>query len=199
MGDNDNETLLSQDEFATVMQFKSDGNGSFVASDWNKAEDNYVAAISVYEISGYTLATSTGLERETLVALLSNLSMVYLKKGVYPDAERAASRCLELDSGHSKASYRRATARLQMSRKTSRGDLQRIRGAQEDVLRCDQGDATRKLLGRIKAEQKRIENIERQMQQFRMQFSSAVDSGDRAPPMSGGDPCCGTNKDGVVS
>jgi len=151
----DNSEALTEAEFASVMQLKKDGNGSFGTSNWDKAEESYQAAIDIYEDSGK--AGSDGPQREALIALLSNLSLVYLKKGLAADAEMTASKCLALDQGHKKAAYRRATARLQISYASRNGDPRRIQGAFEDVQICDPSDATRKLMHQIHNEIRKVQ------------------------------------------
>ena len=110
--------------------------------------------------------------RDTYIALLSNLSLVYLKKKFYHEAENAAGKGLSAQWGHGKCSYRRAMARLHISLNTNGGDLPRLKGALDDVLNSDPGDATRKLLLRIETEKKRQEKRERQ--KFSSGFASAM-------------------------
>jgi len=100
------------------------------------------------------------------------LSLVYLKKKLYYEAELTAGKGLDAEWGHNKCSYRRAMARLQISLITKGGDLDRIRGAKKDVINSDPGDATRKLLLRIEKEEKRLGQRERQ--HFSSGFASAI-------------------------
>eukprot|EP00978_Attheya_sp_CCMP212_P033039 scaffold131592_cov60-Attheya_sp.AAC.4 len=87
------------------------------------------------------------------MTVLSNLSLIHLKKKEYLEAERVATKALDMDWSHIKCSYRWAMARLQISKSASSGgDLTRPRGARKDTLNADPIDATRKLL------QSRIEN-----------------------------------------
>jgi hypothetical protein len=126
---------------------------------------------SALEIFGSRLG-SNGTQRETYVALLSNLSLVYLKKKLYHDAETVAGRGLETEWGHAKCSYRIAMARLHISLNTNGGDLPRLRKAKKDVLNSDPGDATRKLLLRIKKEETKLEK--RGRNQFSSSFASTM-------------------------
>merc|ERR1719343_855168 len=142
---------LSNDDFAQVTQLKSDGNGSFAASDWAKAKQHYQAAIAIYEAKDPTPDDLHDSQKDTLVALFSNLSMAHLKTEDFVEAETAASKCLDFSPHHSKAFYRRATARLQMSRRRPRGDASRIQGAVQDILKCEKSDAQRKLAQKIQA------------------------------------------------
>eukprot|EP00533_Pseudo-nitzschia_delicatissima_P011825 CAMPEP_0197275668 /NCGR_PEP_ID=MMETSP1432-20130617/14207_1 /TAXON_ID=44447 /ORGANISM="Pseudo-nitzschia delicatissima, Strain UNC1205" /LENGTH=212 /DNA_ID=CAMNT_0042741593 /DNA_START=67 /DNA_END=705 /DNA_ORIENTATION=+ len=212
MGDNDccpccdeNPLQLTEEHFGLVLKSKSDGNGSFGDSDWNRAEEHYGAALAFYLDRGDGIFS--GPQRDTQVALFSNMSMVHLKQERFLDAERTASSCLELDPDHGKASYRRAMARLQISRRTPGGDAQRIEKARGDATCCNHGDARNKLLQRIENEARRIETIEdetkkkKKQKQFCSGFASAVDSGERSssatPPVH--DACCSTDTAGVVS
>lgn len=197
----ENPLQLTEEEFHLVLKFKSDGNGSFGASDWNGAEKYYGAALAFY--LDRQDGVFSGPQRDTQVALFSNMAMVHLKQERFVDAERTASSCLKLDPDHGKASYRRAMARLQISRRTPGGDAKRIGKAREDATSCDHGDARNKLLQRIENEVKRIEKIEekKKQKQFCSGFASAVDSGERSsstpPPMH--DSCCSTDAAGTVS
>ena len=155
----DNRSELSEADFEAVMLHKKEGNESFGASDWDLAEQDYSAAIAVYEIPNRL--GSNGPQRDTLVTLYSNLSMVYLKKNLYHQAETAASKSLNLEPNHTKALYRRATARLKIGQNRRAFNRKLIEDAREDVLRCDPNDATRKLLAKIDAEMKRLEKRER--------------------------------------
>jgi len=137
-------------------------------SNLEQAVANYKSALDIF---GSRLG-SNGTQRETYVALLSNLSLVYLKKKLYHDAETMTGRGLEAEWGHDKCSYRRAMARLHISLNTSGGDLPRLGGAQNDVLNSEPGDATRKLLLRIDKEKKKLEQRERQ--HFSSGFASAM-------------------------
>eukprot|EP00531_Pseudo-nitzschia_arenysensis_P010995 CAMPEP_0116136420 /NCGR_PEP_ID=MMETSP0329-20121206/11712_1 /TAXON_ID=697910 /ORGANISM="Pseudo-nitzschia arenysensis, Strain B593" /LENGTH=216 /DNA_ID=CAMNT_0003631281 /DNA_START=122 /DNA_END=772 /DNA_ORIENTATION=+ len=209
--ENDNQQL-SQDDFDAVTKLKGDGNGFFKSSKWDEAESSYLAAIDIYQQSNAN-KTFSGQSQDTLVALYSNLSMVHLKQERFVDAEQMASLCIDLDAGNGKAFYRRAMARLQISRRTPGGDFSRIEKAREDALSFSdqQGDANRKLLQKIQTEAKRIESMERKklQKQFSTGFDLAVDSGDRqsssilAPPTTtmqqGGDSCCHTDSAGAVS
>jgi hypothetical protein len=159
---------LSGSEFAEVKQLKDDGNSEFGASNLEQAVANYKSALDIF---GRRLG-SNGTQRETYVALLSNLSLVYLKKKLYHDAETMAGRGLEAECGHAKCSYRRAKARLHISLNTTGGDLPRLRGALKDVLDSEHGDATRNLLLRIEKEKMKLEQRERQ--HFSSGFASAM-------------------------
>jgi hypothetical protein len=159
---------LSESEFAEVKQLKDAGNSEFGASNLDQAVANYNSALDLF---GSRLG-SNGTQRETYVALLSNLSLVYLKKKLYHDAETMAGKGLEAECGHAKCSYRRAMARLHISLNTSGGDLPRLRGAMKDVLDSEHGDATRKLLLRIEKEKMKVE--QREQQHFSSGFASAM-------------------------
>jgi hypothetical protein len=159
---------LSASEFAEVKQLKDAGNSEFGASNLEQAVANYKSALDIF---GSRLG-SNGTQRDTYVALLSNLSLVHLKKKLYHDAETMAGKGLEAECGHAKCSYRRAMARLHISLNTSGGDLPRLRGAMKDVLDSEPGDATRKLLLRIEKEKVKLEQRERQ--HFSSGFASAM-------------------------
>jgi hypothetical protein len=80
------------------------------------------------------------------------LSLVYLKKKLYHEAEAMASKGLDAEWSHNQSSYRRAMARLKISLGTQGGGYPRIRGAIKDVINSNPGDATRKLLLQIEKE-----------------------------------------------
>ena len=159
---------LSDVEFSQVIQFKESGNIDFGASELDQAEVHYQSALEIY---GLKLG-SNGVQRDTFVALHSNMSLVFLKKKLYKAAEEAAGRGLSIQWGHSKCSYRRAMARLCISLATKGGDLNRIRGALQDVLNGAPGDATRELLERIEREKRRLEK--RQRERFSSDFAYAM-------------------------
>jgi hypothetical protein len=161
-------SCLSDVEFVQVIQHKEDGNNDFGASRLDQAEAHYKSALDVF---GRKLG-SNGLQRDTFVALVSNISLVYLKKKLYTAAEEAAGRGLSVEWDHSKCSYRRAMARLKISLATSGGDLKRIRGALEDIVNGTPGDATRKLLERIERERGKLEKRQREF--FSSAFASAI-------------------------
>ena len=163
-----NFSALSASEFSKVIQHKEDGNVAFGGSNLDLAETQYNFALDIF---GSRLG-SNGSQRETYIALLSNLSLVYLKKKLYREAETVAGRGLDTEWGYNKCSYRRATARVQISLNTSGGNLPRLRGARKDVVNCDIGDAARKMLLRIEKEIKRLEK--REQQKFSARFSSAM-------------------------
>lgn len=159
---------LSESEYANVTQLKEQGNKEFGASNLEQAKSEYKSALDVF---GCRLG-SNGSQREMYITLCSNLSLVYLKTKEYHDAEIFAGRGLEAEWGHGKCSYRRAMARLHISLNTGGGDLSLLREASKDVLNSDPGDATQKLLLRIKKERKKIEEQERQ--KFSSGFASAM-------------------------
>mmetsp|Transcript_5103 Transcript_5103/g.5799 ORF Transcript_5103/g.5799 Transcript_5103/m.5799 type:complete len:397 (+) Transcript_5103:132-1322(+) len=161
-------SALSESDFTEVMQCKENGNIAFGASDLDRAETQYKAALDIFG----SRRGSNGLQRENYVALLSNLSLIYLKKKLYYEAETAAGKGLAVEWGHSKCSYRRAMARLQISLNTEGGDLPRLRKASSDVINSDPGDATRKLLLRIEKEEKKLRKRERP--HFSSSFASAM-------------------------
>ena len=164
----DNYSSIDIPEFAEIKRLKEAGNVEFGASNLEQAEAMYKSAL---EIFGSRLG-SNGTQRETYVALLSNLSLVYIKKKLYHDAETIAGRGLEIEWGHAKCSYRIAMARLHISLETNDGDLPRIRKARKDVLNSDPGDATRKLLLRIKKEETKLEKRDRN--RFSSGFASSM-------------------------
>eukprot|EP00978_Attheya_sp_CCMP212_P022775 scaffold68492_cov52-Attheya_sp.AAC.3 len=162
---------LDESVFATILELKTDGNDSFQKGKLDDAKEAYQTAIQQY---GAKLG-SNGLQRDTHVTVLSNLSLIHLKKKEYLEAERVATKALDMDWSHSKSSYRRAMARLQISKSASSGgDLTRLRGAKKDILNGDPIDATRKLLQRIKNEIERIEKKDHA--QFGSGFASALSS-----------------------
>lgn len=83
------------------------------------------------------------------------------KKKLYHEAETTSGKGINAEWGHSKCSYRRAMARLQISFNTNGSDLPRIRDVKKDVINSDPRNATRKFLFRIKKEEKRPGKRER--------------------------------------
>jgi tetratricopeptide (TPR) repeat protein len=160
---------LDESVFSKVLQLKTEGNDAFQKGNLDVAKDAYEAAIQQYG----TKLGSNGLQRETHVTVLSNLSLIHLKKKEYLEAERVATKALDMDWSHNKCSYRRAMARLQISKSASSGgDLARLRGAKKDVINGDPIDATRKLLQRIENEIDRIEKKDHA--RFGSGFASAL-------------------------
>ncbi len=189
-------TILTPEDFSRVLSFEREGNASFVASEWTKAEESYTNAIAIFE--SRTCVTYAGAERETLVELLTNLSMVYIEKQAFVDAEAFATKSLYLHPGHEKASYQRALVRLEISQRKPKGDAQRIGWAIEDVKKCKQGTAKTKLEQQLKDEASRIEKHERK--QIFMGFGTN-NSGDHdnTSAMMGRKSVCRTNEAGYVA
>eukprot|EP00537_Pseudo-nitzschia_pungens_P017150 CAMPEP_0172405678 /NCGR_PEP_ID=MMETSP1061-20121228/67790_1 /TAXON_ID=37318 /ORGANISM="Pseudo-nitzschia pungens, Strain cf. pungens" /LENGTH=438 /DNA_ID=CAMNT_0013140965 /DNA_START=195 /DNA_END=1511 /DNA_ORIENTATION=- len=159
---------LSASQFASVKQLKEQGNQEFGDANMVLAKGRYRAAL---DLLGSRLGLN-GAERDMYVTLCSNLALVHLKTKDYHDAERIAGRGLDAEWGHGKCSYRRAMARLHISLDTQGGDLSRLKGASKDILNSDPGDATWKLLLRIKKEIKRLE--EKELREFSSEFASAM-------------------------
>ena len=199
MNNNNDNTILTPKEFSQVLNLESEGNGSFAASEWSKAEESYTKAIAIFESK--ICVTYAGDERTTLVQLLANLSRVFVRKGSFIDAEAFASKCLYLRPGHEQASYQRAKARLEISRSKPTGDATRIGWAIEDVKSCQDGSDKTQLEEQLQHEASRIEKYEQK--QLFMGFGSYAtiggDHSNESTTMVGETADCRTNEVGYVN
>lgn len=160
---------LHNDEFEKAIQWKEEGNTAFGNIDLHLAEEKYRSALDIFG----TRLGSNGTQRNTLIALLSNLSLVYIKLKMHHEAEATATKGLDVECNHAKCSYRRAMARLQISHNTRCGDLPRLQGAMQDLVNSDREDnATRKLYLKVEKEKKRLGDLERKT--FSSKFAAAM-------------------------
>jgi len=125
---------------------KDQGNKSFQEVRLEEAIDLYEKSLAIY---GPKLG-SHGSQREVHVNLYLNISLIYLKQGKWLDAEATATK-------GSKCRFRRAKARLKISREAKSGDIERLRGVESDLVRCcqpgdDHFETMRQLIFSIEAE-----------------------------------------------
>jgi len=161
-------SALTETEFSEALRLKEKGNDAFKNGQLDEAITCYDTALGKF---GKVLG-SNGVQRESHVAILSNLSLIHLKKKEYHHAESVASKALDIEWGHDKCSYRRAKARLHVSQSSPNGDLTRLRAAKKDILNMHPSEETRKLLLKVMAEIKRLEKKEQQ--QFGAGFGAAL-------------------------
>jgi len=114
---------------------------------------------------------TNGSQRDCYVALLSNVSLIFYKKGDYRQSEATATKVLDIEWGHEKCSYRRAMARIKISQSTG-GDLILLKKAFKDVLNCTPSATSQKLVVQMESEIKRLEKKERK--QFSSGFGGAL-------------------------
>jgi tetratricopeptide (TPR) repeat protein len=146
-----------------VKELKKEGNDAFKYGNLDGAESSYNKALKLYDNTTDCLEQSNtnGPQREEYVNLLANLALIHLKHNRYLDAETVTSKALSIDSTNEKCSYRRATARLEISLNTPGGDVTQLNGAMADILNMDHSsNSLRKLFLRIETEQKRLQERE---------------------------------------
>ena len=163
---------LDQSVFTAILAIKEEGNVYFKEGRIDEAIASYNAALKKF---GHKVGLH-GPQRDCQVALWSNLTLMYMKKEDFHQAESSALKALDLEWDHAKCSYNLAKARLNISRKTCGGDLVRLRQSKRNVLNAERGNATRKLLCSITDE---IEKLEKQEQKrfgagFASGFASAM-------------------------
>jgi tetratricopeptide (TPR) repeat protein len=154
---------LDESTFLAVKELKEEGNDAFKYGNLDGAESSYNKALELYDNTTNCLEQSNtnGPLREEYVNLLANLALIHLKHNRYLDAETVTSKALSIDSMNEKCSYRRATARLEISLNTPGGDMTQLNGAMSDVLNMDHSsNSQRKLFLRIETEQKRLQERE---------------------------------------
>jgi hypothetical protein len=148
---------IEDEVFAEITRLKDKGGGLFKKGDLDGALKSYEAAVKLY---GNKLGAN-GSQRECLMALLSNASLIQYKKGNYYLSEAFATKVLNMEWGHEKCSYRRAMARLKISQSMPGGDPGLLRQAEEDAYNAgnaprDVFKAKQNLLSQIGAEIKRL-------------------------------------------
>jgi len=125
-----------------IIQLKEKGNTAFKQGHLEEAINCYKAALSKFGDVPNNGGRQSQQQRESYVAILSNLSLMYLKNKDYYLAEEMASQALSIEGGgHStKCLIRRAKARFCISRQQSTppdgddGDLlSRLQAAKKDV------------------------------------------------------------------
>lgn len=158
---------LDQSAFTAILALKEEGNTYFKDGIIDKAIASYKRALEKF---GHKDG-SHGPQRDCQVALWSNLTLMYMKKQDFHQAESCSTKALDLEWDHAKCSYNLAKTRLNISRKTRGGDMVRLRKAKHNLLNADPGDATRKLMYSITDE---IDKLEKKEQQ---RFSSGFASG----------------------
>jgi tetratricopeptide (TPR) repeat protein len=148
---------LDQSVFTAISRLKEEGNAFFKEGMIDEALLSYKLALEKF---GHKIGTH-GPQRECHIALWSNLTLMYMKKEDFHQAESSALKALELEWDHSICSYNLAKARLNISRTTRGGDLVRLHEARRNLISAERGNATRKLLCSITDEIERLEKKKR--------------------------------------
>lgn len=159
---------LDEQSFDRVQQLKALGNECFQNENINGALQYYTSALAIYQ----TCLGARGEQRDVLIALHSNMSLVYYKKKMLREAEASATKAIALDESHVKSLYRRGLVRYEMSlhrqedessASPSMDNLQRLYKSKRDLMNIPspQDTRTRKdvrtLLAKIEKEMKSSE------------------------------------------
>lgn len=164
---------LDPDTFAEVIKLKGKGNDAFKQGKLSTAINYYTAGIETYGSS----KGSHGSQRDTMVTLYANLALVHFRAKSWTKSEAFATKALELDDFHSKALYRRAAARYEISLSSQYGDLTRLKAAISDVSKVPFENPTtlkevQKLLAKLEHERNRL--IRQQPDTFRDNFAGIL-------------------------
>jgi hypothetical protein len=164
---------IDEDIFVEISRLKDIANKSFKERDLDGALATYLLALEKFG----TKLGSNGPQRDCYLALLSNVSLNYYKKEDYLQSEVFASKVLDIEWGHEKCSYRRALARLKISRTTPGRNLALLQNARSDALNSGATSpssrrAVQILLSQIESDIKMIEKKGRR--QFIEGFENAL-------------------------
>ena len=161
---------LDSEVFEEAEILKERGNAAFRKGDLSGAEEFYRSAAGLYGPSTGTAGPQRGL----WITLHSNLALVHFRAKEWEKSETSASRVLEVDDGHEKALFRRASARYELG--NIRGDMSILRAAEQDLTRMPfsptPDKANAKLMDKIRARMKRLET--KQKERFRKNFAGAL-------------------------